>query len=268
MDHEIIDEFKEIIRKVNKYFEYQRYSTNFSNGIHVTYLYEGYYYVNNLLNMFNDLLTTKIYKYKNTYWSFSNLYDINVTRTETHTTLKFSVNVNIIEELDSYFNYLPRDMVALISQYLDVFNISNYCNYIHTWYTVCDENFYRSLYIIKFNNFYNFIREYLQYDTSTWQERYTSLLWEDINSIEELSRVFQFRISRNKHIAFILEIYDFVYNQQVNVSKMISLYHNNVEFLNYLIRTTHRERIDQIKKKLITLNRRDFADYIDSTKSI
>ncbi len=209
MEHNVLEEFREILLRINNYYKIYKHNiqTNY-NSIQIIYEYAGSFFPDNFLNTYNILLTSKIYKYKDVYWNFGSLEEVQVYSIDNVTTIKFQIKVVTYNMINTYFIILPRELIDIITGYLGITDINNFCTYMKSWEDYCNERLYMNLYRENFPGIYEKIQPFLNYDKNSWRDRYTSLLWEDVGNLQELYNKYKFvrRRPTQSHIAFLLEV--------------------------------------------------------------
>lgn len=257
MDSIIIDEFKDIVYKVNRYFDIYKYNVVTSeNIINVSYEYPAIFYPHNFLKMYNDLLTSKIYKYREIYWNFSPLINIKLDIVENKTHIDFSIEIQTQKYIDTYLNILPTEILNMVAGYLGIVDINNFCVYMKTW-EYCDESLYKILYQDNFNEFYQMMYQYLQYEFNSWQNRYNSLLWEEVKTVEQLHMKYYNLKPRSPHINFILTIYNLLYNPRINVQLGIYTHQKNKELFKTIFKNMDFTRQKRYRQEFQKLNHID-----------
>lgn len=235
----VISIFKDIIDKVESNIRYLSHTyfvniRDFSFDIRYHFKYSEDVIIP--IELYKKLFD-KIYKYRDYYWNFILVNYV----IESPLDLYVNISVKISTELTSYFEYVPRELLNIIGLYLDILDITNYCAYLNKWLDYCDEGLYEYLYREKFPKFYQLVKPFIKYDISTWENKYRTLIWEEIYNIDNFIYKYKYRKSPNTHINFILQIYDFLYSSNIDVRKFINLYTTNYKLFydlnNYLIRS-------------------------------
>jgi len=258
MQSHVIDILKDIITKVNNYFNIHKYQVTVTDTIMVEYEYRGWFYLNNFVNAYNNELTRKIYKYQDIYWEFSGIKDLNSKYIDDITHIYFTIDVLSSRQLSSYLNILPRELVDIISSYLNLTEINSFCVYMKTWEDYCNENLYQMLYSANFPQFYGILRPFLKYDVSNnWRDRYTKLLWEETPSLSDLARRYQRINPRLSHISFLLDLYNFYNSDKLNI--VIKLWQINPGLVIDLFSYATPDRKNKILNFLLGMGRHDIV---------
>jgi hypothetical protein len=265
MENSIIEELREIVIKINRYFNiYKHNITLNSNIISINYEYHGYFYPDNLLRTYDVILLSKIYKYKDVYWEFGPLQNIEIYNIDNVTYIKFDITVNSFNILFTYFNFIPKEIVDIISTFLGITDINNFCTYMRTWQDYCDDRLYHKLYIDNYPEFYTSLKPFLEFDNNTWRNRYNSLLWEDVNTLNELYRKYNRVKPTSSHIDFILNIHNFYKDPNYNI--VINLYKSNLKLLQTLFKFLPADIKNFVVNKLSINNRNDIILSLNNKK--
>ena len=259
MEGEIVDTLKDIVSKINRYLGIDSYQVNITEGIHVDYNCLGGTQL--LYNAYKNTLNSRIYKYKDTYWNFTGPHNVNISVADFCHHITFDIGIYVFDHLQSYFEFLPTELLVIISSYLGLVDINTFCVYIRTWINLCDEKTYQLLYRVKFGNYLQLISPYLMYEQNTWKNRYDALLWEETATISGLLRKYRNLTPRSPHILFILLIADFLMNPSINIGNIMELYKKNPKFLKSLVLDLHPDKYEKIMNSLRKpelLNIRDF----------
>lgn len=265
MEQQVIDNFNNILYLGHLHFiNYPEYKVNFQDDtIEIFYLFRDHFDPTNLLRFYSSSFHEKIYKYTpGIYWKFVMLPDVEISNIFEGTILKFKVKVITIKNLTTYFEFLPKELLYLISKVLEATDINNFCIYMKTWEDLCTEDLYKYLYISKFNNYYNIIKDYVDVEDETWQRRYTSLLWEETPLVEDLVKRYQRMIPRNKHIKFIIDVFNFLNMHNINL-KVIEKYTKDVPLFIKLLSKSGHEKRSAIINLLRQSNQRRLLEKID-----
>jgi len=243
---DVVDEIKDIIQKVNKYFGIISYHVNINqNDITINYKYNGYFYPNSFIKMMMDLLNSKIYKYKDYYWYFKPNNKIDYEYLDGITYIRLHVNVVISETVESYLNLLPLEIINIIASKITNVDIANFCNYMKTW-DFCDEDLYKYLYMENFHNFYQLITPYIHLEKNNWYYRYTHLLWEEIKTFEQLDMKYKRIVPRSEHIYFILILYKLLLQEPVDINYVTGIIRKYPELSSYLFKHMNNDRLNKL----------------------
>ena len=254
MEYQIIDNFKEVVNQIIRYYQITNYSVDFINQSIFFMVAIDKSNLTNLIVNLNTLLKSKIYKYKQEYYTFSEILNTEILHFyQDMITAKFEITVFNVE-LTSYFQMLPLEMLTLITGYLVPPELNNFCTYLQTWGSFCNEGLYKFIYRNRFQQFYNLIIPYIKYDTnSSWANRYSTLLFEEVDSIEELNRRYLNMQSRNSHINFVLMVYNLSKNPTYKLIEY--LYRYSLELLKSIVHNLPEYRRTTIKNILISKQR-------------
>ena len=243
MQDKVLDEFKDILLKVNRTFDIYHYTaTLIDNKINIHYEYSDWFYPNNFLNTYNNMLVTKIYRMSDTlYWGFDTLKDIRLNITSNHTDIHFTVSVWTAGYIENYLILLPKEILTLITEYLGIVDTNNFCVFMKTW-ELCDEDLYRTMYIDKYPEFFRLIKPYLNHETNSWYSRYNAVLWEDVDTVDQLYRKYLNLKPRSAHINFILLLYTLLHAPRINPKVFLELYDKNIDLFLSIFRNMNSGR--------------------------
>lgn len=244
MEHQVIDNFKDIIFKIVKTYGIHNYNVNFKSDEIKIQLLINPTIINNIIIFFNTLLKSKIYKHKQQYWTFTELYNLEIIPDYNYMQLNAITKVNFVK-LTSYMQILPIEMLTIIISYMVPPELSNFCTYLQTWGDFCTEDIYKFMYRNKFVHYFNLIQPYLKYENNTWHSRYSSVLFEEIYNLNELSIIYKKMYPRNLHIAFILMIYNLL--NDINYKNIELVYRYNPNLLKEIISNMNGYKINQVK---------------------
>jgi len=247
MEHHIYESFNNIIKDIHgKLSDFEYNVEIINNNISISYKSKDNY---KIYKIYEFYMNKYIYKYKDKYWKF-----IIINVLQENNQMQIIVNINFMNNLTSYFKYINIYMIYMISSYIDITEIGKYCNYLNTWFNTCNSDLYKFSYRFRFRNIYNLIIYYVDYDTiKDWFDRYRELTREDTANINKLLTTYKSVHRVPEHIKFILDIYNFLKTNNINISKINKLYYSNPDLYNELldkIKSSNIQRYDYISDKI------------------